>query len=279
MRDDGSVSSRCCYSRREIEGLLLKRRRGANSGAIWLCVVCAALLLVSIAPARLSAQSAAPNTSSPPKRKTSATTASSKAVSGKSHATSSGSTGTPTRPVAGSKSTGHGSSAAHPALKRHAANANLAAHSSKPNRGTSRKSGSKKIARGQQKIDPERAEAIQEALVREHYLTGDPAGTWNQKSEDAMRRYQADHGWQSKEVPDSRALISLGLGPSHDHLLNPESAMTTGPAVSHAPPPTSTGQTPLSQGPQPGTPISAKPSPQGDPASANPSDNTSSGPQ
>ncbi|MBZ5686122.1 MAG: peptidoglycan-binding protein [Acidobacteriia bacterium] len=83
--------------------------------------------------------------------------------------------------------------------------------------------------RGQQKIDSERAQAIQEALIREHYLTGEPAGTWNQASEEAMRRYQADHGWQSKTVPDSRALISLGLGPSKDHLLNPESAMTTVP--------------------------------------------------
>jgi hypothetical protein len=89
----------------------------------------------------------------------------------------------------------------------------------------------KKIARarGQQKIDSERAEAIQEALIREHYLTGEPTGTWNQTSEDAMRKYQADHGWQTKEVPDSRALIKLGLGPSNDHLLNPESAMTTRP--------------------------------------------------
>jgi hypothetical protein len=83
--------------------------------------------------------------------------------------------------------------------------------------------------RGQQKIDSERAQAIQEALIREHYLTGGATGTWNQASEDAMRRYQADHGWQSKTVPDSRALISLGLGPSKDHLLNPESAMTTVP--------------------------------------------------
>jgi hypothetical protein len=41
-----------------------------------------------------------------------------------------------------------------------------------------------------------------------------------------MKRYQADHGWQSKTTPDSRALIRLGLGPNHDHLLNPESAMT-----------------------------------------------------
>jgi hypothetical protein len=84
-------------------------------------------------------------------------------------------------------------------------------------------------ARGQQKIDSDRARSIQEALIREHYMTGEPTGTWNQASEDAMRKYQADHGWQSKTVPDSRALIKLGLGPSNDHLLNPESAMITGP--------------------------------------------------
>lgn len=86
-----------------------------------------------------------------------------------------------------------------------------------------------KRPRGQQKIDAERAQEIQEALIREHYLTGDATATWNQASEDAMRRYQGDHGWQTKEVPDSRALIKLGLGPSKDHLLNPESAMTTAP--------------------------------------------------
>jgi len=49
-----------------------------------------------------------------------------------------------------------------------------------------------------------------------------------------MQRYQADQGWQSKTTPDSRALIKLGLGPNHDHLLNPESAMTT--STSSAPP-------------------------------------------
>jgi hypothetical protein len=89
-------------------------------------------------------------------------------------------------------------------------------------------------ARGQQKIDSERAEAIQEALIREHYLNGEPTGTWNQASEDAMRRYQSDHGWQTKEVPDSRALIKLGLGPSNARLLNPESAMTTEPDAPRA---------------------------------------------
>ena len=84
--------------------------------------------------------------------------------------------------------------------------------------------------RGQQKIDPQRAHDIQEALIREHYLDGTPSGVWNDASQRAMERYQADNGWQTKVVPDSRALIKLGLGPDPEHLLNPESAMTTAPA-------------------------------------------------
>ncbi len=85
---------------------------------------------------------------------------------------------------------------------------------------------------GQQKIDPQRAEQIQQALIREHYLTGEATGTWNDASQRAMERYQASNGWQTKVVPDSRALIKLGLGPDHDHLLNPESAMTSPPQLS-----------------------------------------------
>ncbi len=117
-------------------------------------------------------------------------------------------------------------------------------------------SNKKSKARGQQKIDSGRAEAIQQALIREHYLTGEPAGSWNQDSEEAMRRYQSDHGWQSKTVPDARALISLGLGPSHDHLLNPDSAMTSGPVVSQASSALSSPQIPVAHSPQPGAPVS-----------------------
>jgi cytoskeletal protein RodZ len=85
--------------------------------------------------------------------------------------------------------------------------------------------------RGQQAIDPARARQIQSALIREHYMQGEPSGTWDSASQAAMQRYQADQGWQSKTTPDSRALIKLGLGPSNDHLLNPESAMTAAPAA------------------------------------------------
>lgn len=95
---------------------------------------------------------------------------------------------------------------------------------------------SKKRARGQQAIDTERASQIQQALVREHYMNGSPSGTWDNSTQEAMRRYQADHGWQSKTVPDSRALIRLGLGPDHEHLLNPESAMISEPQAQRAEP-------------------------------------------
>ena len=56
------------------------------------------------------------------------------------------------------------------------------------------------------------------------------------QTESAIRRFQADNGWQSKVVPDSRALIKLGLGPDHEHLLNPESAMTSQPSTPRASP-------------------------------------------
>ena len=84
---------------------------------------------------------------------------------------------------------------------------------------------------GQQAIDSDRARQIQTALIREHYMQGEPSGTWDNATQAAMQRYQADQGWQSKTTPDARALIKLGLGPSHDHLLNPESAMTGAPAA------------------------------------------------
>lgn len=68
-------------------------------------------------------------------------------------------------------------------------------------------------ARGQRSIEPARATQIQAALIQQHYLTGTPSGHWDAETEAAMQKYQADHGWQTKLMPDSRALISLGLGP------------------------------------------------------------------
>ncbi|MGA8618827.1 MAG: hypothetical protein WB660_09980 [Candidatus Sulfotelmatobacter sp.] len=146
-------------------------------------------------------------------------------------------------------------STSSPAKTRPKSTTSAAAPTGKSKQASARRKGKRRTAaRGQQKIDSQRAQAIQEALIREHYLSSEAAGTWNQASEDAMRRYQADHGWQSKTVPDSRALISLGLGPSHDHLLNPDSAMTTAPTAPHA-----ASLTPASHSAEPGAPINTTP--------------------
>ncbi|KAA6462199.1 peptidoglycan-binding protein [Acidobacteria bacterium AB60] len=85
--------------------------------------------------------------------------------------------------------------------------------------GTKVKAKSHKL-RGQQGIDSTRATQIQQALIREHYLSGEATGEWDPSTQAAMQKYQADHGWQTKLLPDSRALKSLGLGPDYSNALN-----------------------------------------------------------
>ena len=76
---------------------------------------------------------------------------------------------------------------------------------------------------GQQAIDSERVTAIQQALIREHYLSGEPTAKWDGDTQAAMLKFQADQGWQTKITPDSRALIKLGLGPNHSGAINASS--------------------------------------------------------
>jgi hypothetical protein len=71
-------------------------------------------------------------------------------------------------------------------------------------------------ALGQRSMDAGRATEIQQALIRAHYLEGAPTGQWDAASQAAMQKFQADNGWQTKIMPDSRALIKLGLGPKQD---------------------------------------------------------------
>jgi hypothetical protein len=131
----------------------------------------------------------------------------------------------------------------HPASNSHASTSShskgskstgTSAHSTAGKSKRSRKSAANRRTHGQQKIDPKRTLEIQEALIREHYLDGKPSGVWNDATQQAMQRYQADNNWQSKTTPDARALIKLGLGPDHEHLLNPESAMTSQPQAAHS---------------------------------------------
>jgi len=82
-------------------------------------------------------------------------------------------------------------------------------------------------SKGQKTIASDRTREIQQALIREHYLDGEANGMWDTRTQEAMRSFQAKQGWQTKVLPDSRALIKLGLGPDHSDVLNPETAATS----------------------------------------------------
>jgi len=91
---------------------------------------------------------------------------------------------------------------------------------------------SSKRSSGQRSIDDNRATEIQSALVRSGYLSDSQAsGHWDAQTEAAMQKFQSDNGWQTKLIPDSRAIIKLGLGPSHNSQpvsnSSASSAMTT----------------------------------------------------
>jgi hypothetical protein len=245
----------------------LRRESSARIRNAWLSAGCAlALICAAAAPCTTAAQESGPASN----------TAGNKTETQAKTATSKSRTNATAKNTRGSASTAKPHSASHaPASAHPKATSSAAARNGKSKQASSRKNSKHKMARGQQKIDPERAQAIQEALIREHYLSGQAAGTtWNQTSEDAMRRYQSDHGWQSKTVPDSRALISLGLGPSHDHLLNPESAMTTAPES-----PRAASLTPASHSADPGARLITNPAPPADSSQAPSSGHDPSGPQ
>jgi peptidoglycan hydrolase-like protein with peptidoglycan-binding domain len=68
----------------------------------------------------------------------------------------------------------------------------------------------------QRGIDDTRATQIQNSLIKSGYLTGEASGHWDAGTEAAMQKFQGDNGWQTKLIPDSRAIIKLGLGPAQD---------------------------------------------------------------
>jgi hypothetical protein len=83
--------------------------------------------------------------------------------------------------------------------------------------------------RGQQAIDPERVTQIQQALIRQHYLTGEATGKWDAGTMAAMQKFQGDQGWQTRLTPDSRALVKLGLGPDYSSAINAKDSSFAAP--------------------------------------------------
>ena len=135
----------------------------------------------------------------------------------------------------------HTTTSSRPAASSHAT---VTAHVSTSSHGavTSHKRGTHTAApashklHGQQSIDPERVTEIQQALVREHYLT-EANGRWDSTTEAAMQKFQADQGWQTKLMPDSRALKKLGLGPDYSNAINAKDANFAEPSTPGSTPP------------------------------------------
>ncbi len=75
--------------------------------------------------------------------------------------------------------------------------------------------GGSRHTRGPAQMPTDRVIQIQTALIQHGYQSGEPTGRWDAQTAAAMQKLQADHGWQTRITPDSRALILLGLGP-HD---------------------------------------------------------------
>jgi len=91
------------------------------------------------------------------------------------------------------------------------------------------KSAKSRRQHGQQAIEPSRVTEIQQALIREHYLSGEANGKWDATTVAAMQKFQADQGWQTKLMPDSRAIKKLGLGPDYSGAINAKNSTFADP--------------------------------------------------
>ena len=80
------------------------------------------------------------------------------------------------------------------------------------------------------RLQPERVQEIQQALIREGYLQGDANGLWDNRTHDAMLHYQTNHGFPATGLPEAKSLMKLGLG---SHPLPPE--LDHGPAGTPVP--------------------------------------------
>ena len=138
-----------------------------------------------------------------------------------------------------SAGTGQHRAAHHPATRHVSSKAKLAAAAQR--------------RRAHLRPEPERIQEIQQALVQAGYLNAQPNGRWDDQTREAMRRYQADHGFPATGLPEAKSLMKLGLGPHPlPEDLDASSGARTGTGtVSDTPAPPDTQQDPPTAGPQP----------------------------
>ncbi len=87
----------------------------------------------------------------------------------------------------------------------------------------------------------DRIEEIQTALSREGYYHGDPTKKWDSSTQDAMRRFQEDHGMTGTGKLDATTLQKLGLGSDIAGVSAPRQVQqhpTTSPSATPLPAPT-----------------------------------------
>jgi len=107
--------------------------------------------------------------------------------------------------------------------------------------------------RAQLRPQPERIGEIQQALAQAGYFKGQPNGHWDDQTREAMRRYQADHGFPVTGLPEAKSLMKLGLGP-HPLPADLETSSAATPAAgtaSQPPPSPEAQQNSPSSNPQP----------------------------
>lgn len=93
------------------------------------------------------------------------------------------------------------------------------------------------------RLQPERIQEIQQALIRKGFLKQEANGKWDSATREAMRNYQQANGFEVTGLPEAKALMKLGLGP---HPLPADvdpsiagRASASAPASDSAPPPAS----------------------------------------
>jgi peptidoglycan hydrolase-like protein with peptidoglycan-binding domain len=149
----------------------------------WTKKACAGLALLGalvwMSPARVRADTATPQTSAGTAKKKSRTSSQKSTQKASAHA-------------------GQHRSTHHPATRR---------VSSRARRAAARR------RRALLRPEPERIQEIQQALIQAGYLNAQPNGRWDDQTREAMRRYQADHGFPVTGLPEAKSLMKLGLGP------------------------------------------------------------------
>jgi peptidoglycan hydrolase-like protein with peptidoglycan-binding domain len=77
---------------------------------------------------------------------------------------------------------------------------------------TTEKTSRKKKGKGQMAPTPERITEIQQALAKDGSYSGVPTGKWDDKTTDAMKKFQTAHALNPSGKLDALTLEKLGLG-------------------------------------------------------------------